>query len=81
MFFSENDVERIIGQKKGNTEIGLLLKKGNVDEEAEELSLNVSNSPIAVFDLKEDLLKMRSYDWEFKDKFTLFLVDKLIHLT
>lgn len=33
VFFYENDVERIFGLKKGNTKIGTMLKKANVDQE------------------------------------------------
>lgn len=75
-------MDRIIGLKKGNIEIGLLLKKGNIGEEVEkELSLNVSNSHIPVSGLKEDLHKMRTCDREFIVNFTLFLVGKLIYQT
>ncbi|KAI5652410.1 hypothetical protein M9H77_29597 [Catharanthus roseus] len=75
---SASPLDIIIGLKKGNIEIGLLLKKGNIGEEVEkELSLNVSNSHIPVSGLKEDLHKMRTCDREFIVNFTLFLVDKI----
>ncbi|KAI5681926.1 hypothetical protein M9H77_03154 [Catharanthus roseus] len=78
----EEDIERILGLKRGNINISSLLVKGEIDNKLEsDLNLVVKNRMISLSELKTNMLADESSSSEFKMRFVMFVMGHFLSPT